>query len=69
MVARIADDMRWIRENARELQSNYPDMYIAVYNGKVVAADKDLKRVYEIARPYSEKAIIKYVFSEDLFVL
>lgn len=69
MAARIADDMKWIRENARELQSSYPDMYIAVYDGKVVAADKDLKKVYEKARPYGERAIIKYVFSGDLFVL
>lgn len=69
MGTKIARDMRWMREHAGELQSSYPDMYVAVHDGKVVAADKDLKKVYDKARPYGERAIIKYVFSGDLFVL
>ncbi len=69
MSSGLAEDMKWIRGHARGLQKSYPDMYIAVHNCKVIAADKDLKKVYEKARPYGEKAVIKYVFSEDLFVL
>jgi len=69
MEAGLAQDIKWLREHAQELQNKYPDMYVAVYNGKVVAADKDLKKVYEKARPYGERAIIKYVFPGDLFVL
>lgn len=69
MKAELAKDVKWMREHSFELQERYPDMYIAVYKGRVVAADKDLKKVYDKARPYGERAIIKYVFSGDLFVL
>jgi hypothetical protein len=65
----LVQDMKWIREHAKELQTKYPDTYIAVHKGKVIAADKDLKKVYEKARIYGENVIVKYVFSGDLFVL
>jgi len=65
----LAQDIRWLREHAQELQDKYPDMYIAVYRGKVVAADKEFGKVCERAKLYGEKAIIKYVFSGDLVVL
>lgn len=69
MATELARDIRWLREHAQELQDKYPDMYVAVYDGGVIAADKDLKKVYDKARPYGERAIIKYVFPGDLFVL
>ena len=69
MKAELAEDVKWLREHSLELQERYPGMYIAVFKGEVVAADKDLKNVYDKARPYGERAIIKYVFSRDLFVL
>jgi hypothetical protein len=58
----FAEDMKWMREHARELRSKYPDMYVAVYEDGVVAADKDLKKVYEKAQPFGDRAIIKYFF-------
>lgn len=69
MALEVAEDIRWIRQHTNELQQKYPDMYVAVYKGKVIAADKDMRKVYEAARPYGEKAIVKFVFSGDLFVL
>lgn len=69
MKVEIAQGLKWINEHIRELQEKYPDMYIAVYRGKIIAADKDLKKVCERARPYGENVIIKYVFSGDPFVL
>lgn len=69
MKAELAEDVKWLREHSLELQERYPGMYIAVFKGKVIAADKDLKKVYDKARPYGERAIIKYIFSGDLFVL
>lgn len=69
MKAELAEDVKWLREHSLELQERYPGMYITVFKGEVVAADKDLKNVYDKARPYGERAIIKYVFSRDLFVL
>lgn len=69
MGSELTESMRWIREHARELQNRYSDMYIAVHKGRVIAADRDLRNVYEKARPYGENVVIKYVFSGDLFVL
>jgi len=69
MEASLAEDFRWLREHAQELQGKYPNMYIAVYKGKVVAADREFGNVCEEAKRYGENAIIKYVFSGDLVVL
>ena len=44
-------------------------MYVAVYNGKVVAADREFGKVYEKVKQLGEKAIIEYIFSGDLVVL
>jgi len=65
----LAEDMKWIRGHASDLQNKYPDMYVAIYKGKVIAANKDLNKVYEKVRKYGEQVIIKYVFSGDFFVL
>jgi len=69
MKAELAEDVKWLREHSLELQERYPGMYIAVSKGEVVAADKDLRKVYNKARPHGERAIIKYIFSRDLIVL
>jgi hypothetical protein len=67
--AEFINDIKWIREHSQKLQEKYPDMYVAVYKGKVVAADKEFRKVCEKTRSLGEKAIIKYVFSGDLVVL
>lgn len=69
MAAEVAEGIKWLREHTQELQEKYPDMYVAVYQGKVIAADKEFGKVYEKAKPYGEKAVIEYVFSGDLVVL
>lgn len=65
----LAQDVKWIREHAQELQVKYPNMYIAVYKGKVIASDREFGKVCEEAKRYGEGAIMKYVFSGDLVVL
>lgn len=67
--AELVNDIKWIREHSQKLQEKYPNMYVAVYNGNVVAADKEFRKVCEKVRSLGEKAIIKYVFSGDLVVL
>lgn len=69
MAAEIAQEIKWLREHSQELQEKYPDMYVAIYDGKVIAADKDFGKVYEKARPYGGKVVIEYIFSGDLVVL
>jgi hypothetical protein len=44
---RFADDGRYLREHWDELLAKYPDRCIAIYNRKVVAADKDPQKVVE----------------------
>lgn len=65
----VVQDIRWLRERSQELQERYPNMYVAVYKGKVVAADREFGKVYEKVKQLGEKAIIEYIFSGDLVVL
>jgi hypothetical protein len=65
----LVEDIKWLREHSKELQDEYPNMYIAVYQRQVIAADKEFGKVCEKVKPYGERAIIKYVFSGDLVVL
>jgi uncharacterized protein YlzI (FlbEa/FlbD family) len=69
MATDIAQEIRWLREHYQELQEKYPDMYVAIYEGKVIAADRDFGKVYEKARPYGDKVVIEYISSGDLVVL
>jgi len=69
MEAEIAQDIRWLREHSQELQEKYPDMYVAVYKGKVIAVDKEFGRVYKKVKELGEKAVVEYIFSGDLVVL
>ncbi len=43
-------DLKWIGEHYAELQKKYPDMYIAVKGGKVLAAGKKFGDVYDKAK-------------------
>lgn len=44
------DDMDWGRNHFSELMKDYPDMWIAIVNKKVVSAGKDLGKVIEEAK-------------------
>jgi len=67
--AGLVDDIKWLRAHSQELQDRYPNMYVAVYKGRIIAADKNFGKVYEKAKPYGDKALIEFVFSGDLIVL
>ncbi|PIU64416.1 MAG: hypothetical protein COS84_08440 [Armatimonadetes bacterium CG07_land_8_20_14_0_80_40_9] len=41
------EDNDWIHQNSTELSKNYPNMWIAVVNKKVVAYGEDASRVME----------------------
>lgn len=69
MKSELTSDVKWIRDHHSELQKKYPDMYVAIYEGEVVAADKEFGKVYEKVVRLGVDAIIKYVFSGDLIVL
>lgn len=47
---RYFQDRQWIDDSILELTRQYPDQWIAVLNGKVVAAGKNLRAVIEEGR-------------------
>ena len=40
----------WLISRKRDLRKKYPDKYVAVFNGKVVAADSDLDTLFKRLR-------------------
>lgn len=48
--SRYFQDERWIDDHILELTRQYPDQWIAVLKGRVVAAGKNLKAVLEVGR-------------------
>ncbi len=59
----------WIDQNHPELQRRYPNMYIAVKGGRVLAADREFGKVYDIAvKQVASDFITDYVLSGEPFV-
>jgi len=44
------EDLKWIGEHYSELQRKYPDMYIAVKDGKVIVVGRKFGEVYDKAK-------------------
>lgn len=62
-------DFEWINKHYPELQKKYPNMYIAVKDGRVLAADKEYGKMYDEAVKKAEDFITDYIFSGEPFVL
>jgi hypothetical protein len=66
----VARDFKWIGERYSELQHKYPNQYVAIKNGKVVAHGRDIKSVYDSARRKVKKGFVtEYILSGQPFVL
>ncbi len=46
---RWSEDQKWISEHHHELAEKYPDQWVAVFNGEVIAAGKNLGEVEKVA--------------------
>jgi len=69
-MSRAVKDFEWLNSRYPELQKAYPNMYVAVKDGKVVAYGKEFGRVYEEARDIiGEDFMIDYILSGEPFVL
>jgi hypothetical protein len=69
-MSRAVKDFEWLNSHYSELQRAYPNMYVAVKDGKVVAYGKEFGKVYEEARDaIGEDFMIDYVLSGEPFVL
>ena len=66
----VVKDLEWLNAHYSELQKAYPNMYVAVKEGKVVAYGKDFGKVYDEAREkVGEGFIVGYILSGEPFVL
>jgi hypothetical protein len=62
-------DYEWISEHYGELQGKYPNMYIAVKDGKVLSADHEYGRTKDLASKSSSGFVVAYILSGEPFVL
>jgi len=66
----VVKDLEWLNAHYSELQKAYPNMYVAVKEGKVVAYGKDFGKVYDEAREkVGEGFIVGYILSGEPFIL
>lgn len=64
-----AKDYEWINKNYSLLQAKYPNMYVAVKDGKVISANKEFGKVYEEAKKKAgENFVTDYILSGEPFV-
>jgi len=69
-MSRAIKDFEWLNAHYSELQKAYPNMYVAVKDGKVVAYGKDFGKVYDEAKEkVGEGFIVGYILSGEPFVL
>jgi hypothetical protein len=65
---RFANDMDWIEAHYDELRALYPDQYVAVVNGNVVAHDPTISGVLAQLRPVygaaTSELAIKFIYKE-----
>lgn len=65
---RFVNDMDWIEAHYDELRALYPDQYVAVVNGNVVAHDPTISNILAQLRPVygdaTSELAIKFVYKE-----
>lgn len=69
-MSRAIKDFEWLNSSYSKLQKSYPNMYVAVKDGKVIASGKEFGRVYDEAKEkVGEGFIMGYILSGEPFVL
>jgi hypothetical protein len=69
-MSKAVKDFEWLNSHYFELQKTYPNMYVAVRDGKVVAYGREFGKVYDEARDGAgEEFMIDYILSGGPFVL
>ncbi len=62
-------DYKWITRRYAELQRKYPNRYVAVKDGKVVASGRQFGKVYDAATRRAKKDFVTgYILSGEPFV-
>ena len=57
-------DFEWITKHYGELQVKYPNMYVAVKDGKVVSAHREYGRSRDMASRTSSNFVTAYIYSQ-----
>ncbi len=69
-MSRAVKDFEWLNAHYSELQKAYPNMYVAVKDGRVIAYGREFGKVYDEAREkVGEDFMIDYILSGEPFVL
>jgi hypothetical protein len=58
------EDEKWVNDHIVELTRNYPDQWIAVLKGRVVAAGKDRSEVERLGQQVAKEAGQAYCLYE-----
>lgn len=65
----VPRDFNWITKRYSELQQKYPNQYVAVKNGKVIAHGRDFGKVYYKAKRETRKNFVtEYILAGQPFV-
>ena len=59
---RFWEDRKWASERMSELVAKYPDKWIAVFNKKVIAANRELGKAEDEAREKTHEKYIPLIF-------
>lgn len=64
-------DLRWIKENLKELMSKYPDTFIVVRNREIIFAHTDQLEVWRWIQhtPLGEDYIVEYIPQQATVIL
>ncbi|MBI2183747.1 MAG: hypothetical protein HYU39_02180 [Thaumarchaeota archaeon] len=62
-------DFEWVSKHYSELQEKYPKMYVAVKDGKVIAADREYGKARDTASKSTSGFVTGYILSGEPFVL
>ncbi len=61
-----AKDYKWINKNYSTLQTKYPNMYVAVNDGKVISANREFGKAFEEAKKKSKDDFVTdYILSGE----
>lgn len=63
------NDFQWINRNYASLQAKYPNMYVAVKDGKVISANREFGKTYNEAKKKTDSFATDFIMSGEPFVL
>jgi len=62
-------DFQWMNQNYAMLQKKYPNMYVAIKDENVIAANREFGRMYDEAMKKCKDFVTGYILSGEPFVL